>query len=51
MKDKFFESSERIRFESSWEYISKAVLHASASNKKLNVAVNLESHDNHEIKF
>ena len=34
-----------------WEGLSKAILTSSGSNKKLNIAVSMESHDNHEIKF
>ena len=36
---------------SSWDKLSKAILNSSFANKKLNIAVSMESHDNHEIKF
>ena len=46
-----FTGSDRIRMQSKWEGLSKAILTNSGSNKKLNIAVSMESHDNHELKF
>ena len=46
-----FESSDRIGMASSWVPLSNAILNSSYVNNKLPIAVSMESHDNHEIKF
>jgi len=51
VKDTTFVSSERVRMKSYWEYLADAILKGSQSNKKLNIAVNMESHENHETKY
>ena len=50
IKSKHYESSDRLRIQSQWDHISKAILHASG-NKKLNIAASIESNENFEIKY